>query len=310
MADADYGTWLSRLASCPLARVWKLRTKSLSLLPLPRLMGILNVTPDSFSDGGRFSGVDAALAQAEQLLADGADILDIGGESTRPYSAQVACEEELQRVIPVIEAIARKFPSTILSIDTSKSRVASEAVERGAEIINDITGLEGDVEMVNVALRTGAGVCAMHMRGTPQNMQDDPQYHDVVGEIKHYLRQRLDSLVGDGIAREKICLDPGIGFGKTHQHNLTLMANVWRYHEFQQPILVGHSRKGFVGKLLGLERGSRNYAVLDAGTAGGSIALALQRVQVLRVHEVEMVKRAIEIFADCGGLDGREKQLV
>jgi len=148
------------------------------------------------------------------------------------------------------------------------------------------------------------------MRGTPQNMQDDPQYHDVVGEIKHYLRQRLDSLVGDGIAREKICLDPGIGFGKTHQHNLTLMANVWRYHEFQQPILVGHSRKGFVGKLLGLERGSRNYAVLDAGTTGGSIALALQRVQVLRVHEVGMVKRALEIFADCGGLDGREKQLV
>ncbi len=307
--DADYAAWLSSLATQNIARVWKLRTRSLSLLPMPRLMGILNVTPDSFSDGGRFTAVDAALKQAEQLLTDGADILDIGGESTRPYSAQVGCDEELQRVIPVVEAIQQKFPQAILSIDTSKSRVAWEAIQRGAEIINDVTGLEGDAQMVDVAAKSGAAVCAMHMQGTPQTMQDRPTYQDVVREIGHYLKQRKDALQGDGIEPAKICLDPGIGFGKTHQHNLTLMAHCWRYHALEQPLLVGHSRKGFIGKMLGLERGSKNYPVLDAGTTGAALSLAMQRIQVLRVHEVGMVKRALEVFVACGGLNGREATL-
>lgn len=303
--DADYGRWLVGLGHRPLARSWKLRTRTLALLPHTRLMGILNVTPDSFSDGGRFTGIDAAIAQAEHLLQGGADILDIGGESTRPYSAEVTADEELRRVLPVIEAIASRFPEAILSIDTSKSSVAKEAIARGAEIINDITGFSGDPEMLEVARQSGAAVCAMHMQGTPQTMQDRPHYEDVVGEIGGYLQQRKTALLLAGIAVEKICLDPGIGFGKTHQHNLTLMANCWQYHAMEQPLLVGHSRKGFIGKLLGQERGSKNYPVLDAGSIGAALSLAMQRVQILRVHEVAAVKNALNLFAACGGLDGR-----
>ncbi len=263
-------------------------------------MGVINVTPDSFSDGGRFLAAEAAVEQGRRLVAEGADLLDIGGESTRPYADVVATEEELRRVVPVVERLAREVGVPI-SIDTSKAAVARAALAAGAELINDVTGLEGDPEMIDVALKSQAGVCAMHMQGTPRTMQDDPRYDDVVEEIFEYLRQRCDVLVAAGIERERICLDPGVGFGKTHQHNLTLMAHCGRFHELGAPVLVGHSRKGFLAKLLADKEADR-----DAATAGAALALAGQGIQVIRVHNVRMVREALLAFEASGGIDGRE----
>jgi dihydropteroate synthase len=260
-------------------------------------MGIVNVTPDSFSDGGKFFGAQAAVDHARQLVADGADLLDIGGESTRPYSDPVAADEEARRVLPVIEQLARQVPVPI-SIDTSKAVVAHAAVEAGAEIINDVTGLEGDPDMIGVALETGAGVCAMHMQGTPQTMQDNPTYTDVVAEINQYLRERRDALLAAGIEPSRICLDPGIGFGKTHEHNITLMAHCREFHELGCPLLVGHSRKGFLGKLIGDKEADRTSA-----TVGAAISLAIQGVQLIRVHDIRPVREALLAFEATGGLD-------
>jgi len=266
-------------------------------------MGIVNVTPDSFSDGGQFDCTDAAVAHGLQLAAEGANIIDIGGESTRPYADPVAEQEEFDRVVPVITELAKRIEVPI-SVDTSKSAVARAAVEAGAEIINDITGLEGDAEMAEVAIETKAGVCAMHMQGTPQTMQDDPRYDDVVEDIYKYLQQRLDDLLQKGIEAERICLDPGIGFGKTHQHNLTLMACCSRFHELGQPLLVGHSRKGFLAKILGDAEKERTFA-----TIGSSLSLAGQGIQVIRVHDVRPVREALLAFEATGGIDGKELML-
>ena len=182
------------------------------------------------------------------MVAEGADILDVGGESTRPYSTPVDEATELARVRPVLEAICQAVDVPV-SIDTTKAAVAELAVELGAEIINDISGLQFDPRMIEVAVQSQAGVCAMHIKGTPQDMQDDPNYDDLVGEIYSFLQQRRGALLAAGVERERICLDPGVGFGKTHQHNLDLIANCHRFHELGQPLLVGHSRKGFIGKL-------------------------------------------------------------
>ncbi|MBL9163194.1 MAG: dihydropteroate synthase [Planctomycetaceae bacterium] len=263
-------------------------------------MGVINVTPDSFSDGGRFLAAEAAVDQGRKLAAEGADLLDIGGESTRPYADVVATEEELRRVVPVIEQLAREVGVPI-SIDTSKAAVARAALAAGAELINDVTGLAGDPAMIGVALETKAGVCAMHMQGTPQTMQDDPRYGNVVEEIFEYLKQRRDALLAAGIERERICLDPGIGFGKTHEHNITLMAHCGQFHELGAPVLVGHSRKGFMAKVLMDKEADR-----DAATAGSALALASQGVQVIRVHNVRMVREALLAFEACGGIDGHE----
>lgn len=260
-------------------------------------MGIINVTPDSFSDGGQFFGAEAAVAQALQLAADGADLLDIGGESTRPYSEIVNADEELRRVIPVIETLAAQVQIPI-SIDTSKTAVARAAVEAGAEIINDVTGLTGDPAMVDLAIETGAGVCAMHMQGTPQTMQDNPTYKDVVAEIREYLRQRRDALLAAGMEHDRICLDPGIGFGKTHEHNITLMRHCYEFHELGCPILVGHSRKGFLGKLIGDKEADRTHAAV-----GAALGLAVQGVQIVRVHDVRPLRDALAAFAATSGLN-------
>lgn len=265
-----------------------MKTQTLDFTFGPAIMGIVNVTPDSFSDGGRFRSTTAAIDHALRLAEDGATILDIGGESTRPYSDPVGAQEELDRVVPVIEAIADRSPVPI-SIDTSKSTVASAAVAAGAEIINDVTGFEGDADMIAVAVRTGAGVCAMHMQGTPQTMQDAPAYDDIIQDILNYLNQRRVWLQTRGVAPEKICLDPGIGFGKTHAHNLQLIHSAHRFHETGCPILVGHSRKGFIGKLLGDRHADR-----DAGTLGLSVLLATQAIQIIRVHEVKNTVDAIK----------------
>lgn len=264
----------------------------------PLVMGIVNVTPDSFSDGGKFFDPDRAIEHALQLVHDGADLLDVGGESTRPYSEPVSEAEELRRILPVVAAVCERTTAPV-SIDTTKSAVAQAALQAGAEIINDVTGLAGDAQMLEVARSSGAAVCIMHMQGTPQTMQDQPMYRDVVADISEYLRGRMETLAGSGIDRNRICLDPGIGFGKTHQHNLTLLANLWRFHELRQPLLVGHSRKGFIAKLIGDKDADRT-----AGTLGVSCSLAAQGVQILRVHDVRAVRDALLLFESTGGIDG------
>jgi dihydropteroate synthase len=257
-------------------------------------MGIVNVTPDSFSDGGRHDSVEAAVAHGMRLVAEGADILDVGGESTRPYSSPVDLDEELRRVSDVVERLAGEAGVPV-SIDTSKAAVAARAVALGAQIINDVTGLEGDPDMLRVASESGAGICAMHMQGTPLSMQIAPHYDDVVAEIHAYLAARRDALVASGIPLEQICLDPGIGFGKTHAHNRELMAHARSFLDLGTPILVGHSRKGFIGKSLEQSLGRPpTRDELDAGTAAAACDLAAQGIQIIRVHAVGTVRTALD----------------
>jgi dihydropteroate synthase len=258
-------------------------------------MGIVNVTPDSFSDGGRFFSRQAAVAHALKLVEDGADLLDIGGESTRPYSDPVAADDEISRVLPVIDELVgvAKVP---VSIDTSKAAVARPALAAGAEIINDVTGLSGDPEMISVAVETDAAVCAMHMQGTPQTMQDNPTYADVVREVAAYLHERRDALIASGIDRERICLDPGIGFGKTTEHNIALMRQCHQFHELGCPVLVGYSRKGFLAKLIGSKDADRTNANVAA-----AISMAMQNIQIVRVHDVRAVREALTVFEATGG---------
>ena len=285
------------------ATYWRLRRQRLEFGRRPLVMGIVNVTPDSFSDGGRCFAPEAAVIHALQLVADGADLLDIGGESTRPYAEAVSAEEELRRVLPVLRALARQT-SVPLSIDTSKAEVARAALDVGVEIVNDVTGLEGDPAMLPLVRESQVGVCVMHMRGTPQTMQDDPRYDNVVEDIATYLARRCDFLRDAGIELERICLDPGIGFGKTHQHNLTLLARCGRFHALGRPLLVGPSRKGFIGKALGDKEADRT-----AGTIGVACALAAQGAQIIRVHDVAPVRQALELFAASGGIDGQASVL-
>ncbi len=275
---------------------WQLRTRTLEFPRRPLVMGIVNVTPDSFSDGGRFFETAAAIDLALQLVSDGADLLDIGGESTRPYSEPVTAEEEQRRILTVIEKLATQIEIPI-SVDTSKAAVASAAIGAGAQIVNDVTGLTGDPAMVDLAAETNVGVCVMHMQGTPQTMQDQPTYTDVVAEVRDYLHARRNALMAAGISLERICLDPGIGFGKTHEHNITLMRHCHEFHALGCPLLVGHSRKGFLGKLIGDREADRTSA-----TVGAAIALAVQGVQIVRVHDVRPVREALVTFESCGGL--------
>jgi dihydropteroate synthase len=287
----------------PRVATWRLRTRDVTFTHRPLLMGIINVTPDSFSDGGRFQDAGRAIAHGLRLAAEGAEVLDVGGESTRPYAAPVDADEELRRVLPVVQGLCRQT-SIPVSIDTSKAVVAREALGAGAEIINDVTGLEGDQGMLQVAVESGAGLCVMHMQGTPQTMQDQPAYRNVVEEIRDYLRVRLEALLAAGVEQRRICLDPGIGFGKTHQHNLTLLAACGRYHELGCPLLIGPSRKGFIGRVLGQREADRRD-----GTIGVCLALARQGIQVLRVHDVEPVLQALLLFDAVGGITGRPLQL-
>lgn len=280
------------------ATQWQLRTRTLALQRRPLLMGIVNVTPDSFSDGGQHFTPQQAVDHALRLADEGADLLDIGGESTRPYATPVHVDEELRRVLPVIEAVCRRTRLPV-SIDTSKPQVAAAALAAGAEIVNDITGFSNEA-MIEVACSTSCGLCVMHMQGTPQTMQDDPAYEDVVEEIFRYLEDRTTALIAAGIAPTRICVDPGIGFGKTHQHNLTLAARCDRFHDLGQPVLAGHSRKGFIGKVLNDKTADRT-----AGNIGVALALARQGVQFLRVHDIRPIREALLLFEAVGGIDGR-----
>ena len=255
---------------------------------LPLLMGILNVTPDSFSDGGRFDTVDAAVAQAKTLVADGADVLDIGGESSRPGAEPVSETEELRRVVPVIEAIAAEASVGVpISIDTTKATVAEAALKAGATIVNDISGLTFDADMPAVCAASDCGVVAMHIQGTPQTMQADPQYGDVVADVARWLAERLDALSAAGVDPSRVMLDPGIGFGKTAGHNVALLQAVDRL-QTRRPVLIGHSRKRFLKAVLGREVEERL-----AGTIGVAVAMAARGVAMLRVHDVRAVGDAI-----------------
>ena len=271
--------------------LWKLKTKTLAIAQTPLVMGIVNATPDSFSDGGNYLTAQAAIDHGLRLAEEGAAIIDVGGESTRPYSQPVSTAQEIERVVPVIQGIASQTDVPI-SIDTSKAAVATAAIEAGAEIINDVTGLTGDPNMLQVAAKSGVGVCAMHMQGTPLTMQENPQYENVVHEVADYLKQRKTSLLDAGIPLEKICLDPGIGFGKTHQHNLQLLAGCEAFLELGCPILIGHSRKGFIGQLLGDKEAER-----DSGTLAISLLMAQKGMHILRLHQVGPTVAALKVLA-------------
>lgn len=272
---------------------WQLRTRLINFADRPAVMGIVNVTPDSFSDGGCYLATSTAVEHALRLEDAGADILDIGGESTRPFSAAVAVADELSRVVPVVQALSNRL-AIPMSIDTSKAAVARAAIDLGVEIINDVSGLEADPAMGPLAAATQVGVCAMHIQGNPQTMQINPSYVDVVAEIQSYLRQRDAALRALGIRPERICLDPGIGFGKTSEHNLQLLRAAEKFLELGRPILIGHSRKGFIAKILGGQQSQR-----DAGTLGISLAMAAKGIQLIRVHDVGWTIEALKTFRAC-----------
>jgi len=253
----------------------------------PKLMGVVNVTPDSFSDGGRYLDADAAIAHGVELVRDGAEVLDVGGESTRPGAEPVGTEEELRRVEPVVAGLVG--PATV-SIDTSKAAVAAAAVDAGAEIVNDVTALRGDREMAGLCAEHGVGVVLMHMPGDPLTMQDDPYYEDVVDEVKAFLAERVEVAVAAGIAEERIWLDPGIGFGKTLAHNLELLRRLGELRELGRPLVIGTSRKSFIGRIDGSEVGDRL-----GGTIASSVLAAAEGADVLRVHDVAETAQAIKV---------------
>jgi dihydropteroate synthase len=243
-------------------------------------MGIVNVTPDSFSDGGVNLRPEDAVATAKRMVEEGAAIVDVGGESTRPGAAPVPLDEELRRVLPVLEAVATKLP---VSIDTAKAEVARRAVELGAELVNDVTALRGDPEMAGVVAASGSYLCLMHMLGEPRTMQQDPGYDDVVSEVKAFLEERLRFAVDSGVGEERICLDPGIGFGKTVEHNFELIRRLGELVALGRPIVVGFSRKRSLGRLLGDPEAT-------TGPLSASIAAAVAAYErgatILRVHDV------------------------
>ena len=256
----------------------------------PQLMGILNVTPDSFSDGGSFFTAQSLLRQAERLLAEGADIIDIGGESTRPFAQPVAEEEELRRIVPAIEAVRSLSAAVPISIDTTKAAVARATLAAGATMLNDISALRHDPAMLDAARSFDGPVIIMHMQGTPGNIQRDPQYKDVVREICAFFQERTAWMEAQGIRRERIILDPGIGFGKTLEHNLAILRKISAFKQLGFPVLIGHSRKSFLGKLLGLPTEERDWA-----TALVSALCAKQGADMLRVHDVAKTAAALRL---------------
>jgi len=261
--------------------IWRTRRRTFDLASRGVIMGILNVTPDSFSDGGRFAQVDSAVDQALRMVEEGADIIDIGGESTRPGAEAVSADEEIARVIPVIEKLSKLSP-VALSIDTSKAAVARAAMAAGAEIINDVTALLGDPAMASVAAESGAGLALMHMRGTPRTMQHNPHYNDVVSEVADFLNERMTAAKAAGLSEDHLAIDPGIGFGKTVEHNLQLIAGLEKFAALQRPVLLGVSRKSF------LSTAAASPDVNDRDTPTAALtALGYQLgARIFRVHAV------------------------
>ncbi len=259
-------------------------------LSTPRVMGIVNVTPDSFSDGGQFSSTNLAIAHALKLVAEGADILDIGGESTRPNATPVSLQQELDRVLPVIEALAKQANIPI-SIDTYKPQVMQAALVAGASMVNDVRALqeEGALEIV---AKSNAGVCLMHMQGTPKTMQLNPQYENVVNEVKEFLKTRLQASIHAGFRASYILLDPGFGFGKTREHNILMLKNLESFADLGQPLLVGLSRKSVLGQITNNDVDARLHASIAA-----SVLSAMKGAKILRVHDVKATVEALKIVA-------------
>ena len=263
---------------------WLLSIEKQSLI-----MGILNVTPDSFSDGGKYLEKNNAINHALAMIDNGADIIDVGGESTRPFSDPVSLDEEISRVIPVIEGI-RKESDVCISIDTTKSEVATAALNSGASLINDVSAMEVDPLMIDVALKFDCPIIIMHMKGTPKNMQDNPQYESLISDIKDYLQERVDFIVSKEINSKKIVIDPGIGFGKTVENNFEILSKLNKFNKLELPLLIGPSRKSFIGLTLNLSPEDR----VD-GTAA-TVAIGVNNgARIVRVHDVEKMKRVVTI---------------
>ncbi|HSH85929.1 MAG: dihydropteroate synthase [Methylophilus sp.] len=258
-------------------------------LTTPKVMGIINVTPDSFSDGGQHTQVDSAVSHALKLIEDGADVLDIGGESTRPNATPVPLEEELQRVIPVIEVLVSKNIPVPISIDTYKPAVMKAAIDAGASIVNDVRALL-EPDALRIVTQSDVGICLMHMQGTPQTMQDNPQYENVVTEVKAFLRERRDACHAAGIEKNRILLDPGFGFGKTRAHNITLAKSLADLLDLDCPLLVGLSRKSVLGQVTGNDVDARLYASIAAATIS-----AMHGARLLRVHDVKATAEALKV---------------
>ncbi len=259
---------------------WKTRRRVIDLSHDGIIMGILNATPDSFSDGGEHHG-EAAVRHAIKMLQDGAGIIDVGGESTRPGADKIGVEDELRRVIPVIKGI-RDISDVLISIDTTKAAVAREAIKAGADIVNDVSGCMTDPEMISICVESGVGVVVMHMQGTPETMQDDPNYEDVVINIRDYFKERYQTLTECGVESDAICFDPGIGFGKTDDHNLTLMNTLNKMTVSGRPVLLGVSRKSMIGRTLEIEDAEDR----DAATSGLTAFARLSGCMLHRVHDV------------------------
>jgi dihydropteroate synthase len=278
---------------------WRCRGHTIRFGPRPLIMGILNVTPDSFSDGGRFAAAPEAIRHGLALAQDGADIIDVGGESTRPGAVSMPPDEELARVLPVIEGLARGLGGgqpPLISVDTRKAMVAERALAVGAAIVNDVSALTADAGMPAVVRRYGAGVVLMHMRGDPATMQQEPRYDDVVREVDDYLARRVAELVAQGVDPETLAVDPGIGFGKTLDHNLQLLARLDVLVRRGRPVVVGLSRKSFLGRLTGRETGDRL-----AGSLTGLVVAALNGARILRVHDVKESVDAVKVLAALSG---------
>jgi dihydropteroate synthase len=254
----------------------------------PKLMGVVNVTPDSFSDGGLYLDADAAIEHGRELAAQGADLLDVGGESTRPGAAAVSEKEERARVEPVVSALAADGHA--VSIDTSKLAVAEAALGEGASIVNDVTALRAEPDIGRLCAERGAGLVLMHMQGTPRTMQEDPVYEDVVDDVRAFLSERLEAAVSMGVEEGKIWLDPGIGFGKTLEHNLELLCRLGELRELGCPLVVGTSRKSFIGKIDDSEVGDRL-----GGTIASSVLALAEGAEVLRVHDVAEARQALRV---------------
>lgn len=269
---------------------WETKRRRLDLSRRACVMGILNVTPDSFSDGGRHDGVEQALAHARQMVENGVDIIDVGGESTRPGAIPVDGEEEIRRTRPVIERLRREWPG-LISIDTSKANVAASALEAGADVVNDITGLRGDPAMVGLCADTRCGVVVMHMQGTPQTMQRAPQYLDVLAEVKGFFRERMDFLTSHGLAAGSLVLDPGIGFGKALEDNLALLRGLSGLAVDGRPLLLGASRKSFIAGVLG----DADPALRDWPTVAVTAFARERGVMIHRVHDVRRNRDALRM---------------
>jgi dihydropteroate synthase len=270
--------------------VWRVGERAFDVSERTLVMGIVNVTPDSFSDGGRFFGSVYAVRHAQQLIADGADIIDIGGESTRPGSDPVDADEETRRVMPVIRRLAEENPGVAISVDTRKSEVAAAALWEGATIVNDVSAGR-DPRMFDAVNSAGAGLVLMHMKGEPKTMQDAPMYEDVVGEVHDFLRQRVEAAAFAGIDPERIAIDPGIGFGKDLDDNLELMRRIDALLDLARPVLVGPSRKRFIGTILDLPEDQR-----VEGTVGAVSWMVSRGANIVRVHDVRETVRAVRVI--------------